>query len=193
MLPIILNITDDNDREVVDKIYTKYEKKLYMISMRYLHNHHDAQDCVHDTVRIIIEHLDQFKAAQNNGYIEKLLTVVCRNCALNMLRDVERRNTYEQSITRYNYYEEEYEDIEIADYDSCVDQIYISEQNCDHLYRLINQLDNKYRDIILLKSLGFDYKHISVVMNISEDLARQRYSRAKKKLWEMGGSDLYAK
>ncbi|MBR2354049.1 MAG: sigma-70 region 4 domain-containing protein, partial [Clostridia bacterium] len=53
-------------------------------------------------------------------------------------------------------------------------------------------LDDKYRDVILLKSLGFDNKSIAKVMNISEELVRQRYSRAKKQLWEMGGKNLYA-
>ena len=192
MLPIILNIPDDDDREVVEKIYTKYEKKLYMVSMRYLHNHHDAQDCVHETVRKIIESVDKFKTAQDEKYVERLATVTCRNCALNALRKRNRRDEYEQSLTRYNYNEDDYEDIEIPDYDSFVDKIYIDEQNCDQLHNLINNLDDKYRDVILLKSMGFDFKRIAMEMNISEDLARQRYFRAKKQLWKMGGRDLHA-
>lgn len=192
MLPIILNISDDDDRIIVDKIYTKYEKKLYLISMQYLHNHHNAQDCVHETVKIIIENLDKFKTAQDDGYIEKLLKVACRNCALNALRERKRRNDHEQSLTRYNYGDDEYEETDIPDYDSSVDKIYISEQNCDYLHELINKLDDKYRDVILLKCLGFNFKGIASTMNISEELARQRYSRAKKQLLKMGGKDLYA-
>ena len=36
MLPIILNIVDDDDRAFVEKIYVRYEKQLYLISMKYL-------------------------------------------------------------------------------------------------------------------------------------------------------------
>lgn len=192
MLPIILNIVDDDDREFVEEIYIKYEKQLYLISMKYLKNHHDAQDCVHDTVKLVIDSVEKFKVAQDMGYLERLLTVVCRNCAINALRAKRRKNEHEQSLTRYNYDEDSYEEIDIPDYSSCVDKIYVSEENCEYLHTLINKLDDKYRDVILFKSLGFDSKSIAEVMNVSEELVRKRYSRARKKLWEMGGKDLYA-
>ena len=96
-----------------------------------------------------------------------------------------------QSLTRYNYDEDSYEEIDIPDYTSCVDKLYVSEENCEYLHTLINKLDDKYRDVILFKSLGFDNKSIAEVMNISEELVRKRYSRARKKLWEMGGEELY--
>ena len=192
MLPIILNIEDDADRAFVDKLYDTYEKKLYVISMRYLNKHHDSQDCVHETIKLVIENIEKFRMAQEKGYIERLLTVTCRNRALNMLRVRNRRNEYEQSLIRYNYEEEEYEEIDIADYSSCVDKICISEENCDYLHDLINKLDDKYRDVILLRSMGLGTKAIATAMDISEDLVRQRYKRAKKQLWKMGGKDLYA-
>ena len=192
MLPIILNIVDDDERAFVEKIYIKYEKQLYSISMKYLNNHHDAQDCVHETIKLIIESIEKIRIAQDIGYIDKLIGTVCRNCALNMLRVRNRRNEYESSLMRYNYEEDVYEEIDIPDYAACVDKIYISEENCESLRTLINKLDEKYRDVILLKSLGFDNKAIAEIMNISDDLVRQRYSRAKKQLLKMGGKDLYA-
>lgn len=192
MLPIILNILNDDERAFVETIYIKYEKQLYAISKKYLQDHRDAQDCVHDTIALVIESIEKFKTAQDMGYIDRLISVVCRNCALNALRVKRRKNQYEQSLVRYNYEEEKYEEIEIPDYESSVDKIFVSEQNCEYLHGLINRLDDKYRDVILFKSLGFDYKAIAKMMNISEELARQRYARAKKQLWEMGGNNLYA-
>jgi len=192
MLPIILSIVDDDDRTFVEKIYVKYEKQLYLIAMKHLNNHHDAQDCVQDTIKLIIEGIEKFKIAQDLEYLEKLITVVCRNRALNMLRLQNRKNEYEQSLSRYNYKENEYEEIDIPDYASSVDKIYISEENVEHLHNLIDKLDSKYRDVILLKSMGFDNQDIAEIMNISEALVRKRYSRARKQLWEMGGKDLYA-
>ena len=83
--------------------------------------------------------------------------------------------------------------MDIPDYDSAVDKIYISEENCNHLHNLINKLDPKYRDVIFFKCLGYDNTAIAKAMNISEELVRQRYSRARKQLLEIGGNDLYAK
>ena len=192
MLPIILNIADDEDRAFVEKLYIKYEKHFYLIAKKYLKDHHDAEDCVHDTVSLMIKNVEKFKHAQNGGYLDKLATVACRNCALNALRVKNRKLEYEQPTVKYNYEEEEYEEIDIPDEESSVDKFYVSEQNCKRLRRLIDGLDQKYRDVILLKSLGFDNHSIADIMNITEVLVRKRYSRARKMLLEMGGEELYA-
>ncbi len=191
MLPIILTIADDEDRAFVEKIYTQYEERLYTIAKVYLHDDCDAEDCVHDTVEIIIKSLDRFKLARDKGYLDRLIPVVCRNCAMNYMRVKHRKQEYEQSFVRYNLEKEEYEDIEIPDYNASVDKICISEENCEYLKELINSLEPKYRDIVLLKSMGFDYKGISEVLNVPEELIRKRYSRAKRQLWRMGGKRLY--
>ena len=121
------------------------------------------------------------------------MSVVGRNCALNAWRVKKRKNENEYSLVKYNYDEDEYEEMDIPDYESAVEKLYISEENCEQLHNLINKLDSKYRDILLLKSLGFDNQTIAELMNISNELVRKRYSRAKKLLLEMGGKDLYAK
>lgn len=192
MLPIILSIVDNDDRAFVERIYIQFEKQLYLISMKYLNNHHDAQDCVHETIHRVMGGIEKFRIAQDLDYLEKLITVVCRNCALNMLRLKARRNEYEQSLLKYNYEEDEYEEMDLPDFASSVDKLYISEENVAYLHNLIDQLDSKYRDVIVLKSMGFDNQGIAEIMNISEALVRKRYSRAKKQLWTMGGKDLYA-
>lgn len=193
MLPIILNIVDDDDRAFVEEIYIRYEKQLYSISMKYLNNHHDSQDCVHETIRLISERVEKFRAAQDFGYIDRLIGVVCRNCALNMLRVRNRRIEHETSLTKYNYEEDGYEEIDVPDNDSSVEKLYISEEICDDLHKCINKLDPKYRDVIFFKTLGYDNQAIAKAMNISEELVRQRYSRARKQLLKMGGKELYAK
>ena len=193
MLPIILNIVNDEDRAFVEEIYVRYEKQIYSISMKYLNNHHDAQDCVHEIIGVVSERVEKFKEAKDYGYIDRLIGVVSRNCALNALRERNRKSEYESSFLRYNYEEDEYEEIDIPDHTSCVDNLYISEENCEYLHNLINELDPKYRDVILFKCLGYDNTDIAKVMNISEELVRQRYSRARKQLLEMGGKYFNAK
>ena len=192
MLPIILNTLDDDEIAFVAELYTRYEKQLYKSSMHYLHNHHDAQDCVHETIRVIGERIEKFKLANDRGYIDRLVVITGRNCAINALRAKNRRNEHESSLMKYNYEEGVYEEMEIADYEARVDDMYISEETCERLHDLINQLDDKYRDVVLMKSMGLSNQAIAKAMDISEELVRQRYSRAKKKLLKMGGKYLYA-
>lgn len=192
MLPIILSIPDDDARDFVENIYVKYEKQLYLLSMSYLKNHYDAEDCVHDTIQKIINAIERSMMDQDTSHIEEFVTVVCRNCAINMLREKKYKNEHEQSLCRYNYEEEEYEEIDIPDYSSCVDKIYIREETYEYLHELINKLDDRYRDVVILRSLGFDNRSIADIMNITPNLVSQRYRRAKELLLEMGGKDLYA-
>jgi len=192
VLPIILSIPDDDARDFVANIYVKYEKQLYLLSMSYLKNHYDAEDCVHNTIQKIINAIERSMMDQDTSHIEEFVTVVCRNCAINMLREKKYKNEHEQSLCRYNYEEEEYEEIDIPDYSSCVDKIYIREKTYEYLHELINKLDDRYRDVVILRSLGFDNRSIADIMNITPNLVSQRYRRAKELLLEMGGKDLYA-
>ena len=179
MLAIMSTKSEDDDLDFVSEIYEKYEKQLYLIAMKYLRNHHDAQDCVHDTIKSVIEEVEKFKKANDQGYLERFITVSCRNCALNVLRSKKYRSEHEKDFGKLNCDGFESDNIDILDYGSCVDKIYISEENCEYLKGLINKLDDKYRDVIIFKSLGIDYQGIAVKMNISEALVRKRYERAK--------------
>ena len=62
---------------------------------------------------------------------------------------------------------------------------------CKYVGELVDKLDLKYRDVIVLKSLGYDNNEIAFLLNISEELVRQRYLRAKKMILDMGGDTLY--
>ena len=53
MLCIISVIENDFDRNFVEDIYEKYSKKMYLLAMDILKNHHDSEDCVHDIIQKI--------------------------------------------------------------------------------------------------------------------------------------------
>ena len=80
---------------------------------------------------------------------------------------------------------------DIPDYNSDVEQIVLSDFVRDYMRKLIDELEPKYRDVIVLKGLGYDYEEIASLMSISPVLARKRYSRAKAMLIKMGGEMLY--
>ena len=67
MLPIILAINNEDDRAYVEKIYNQYGKKIYKIAFKILNNTEDAEDCVHDVVKIIIDNLEMFQALEANN------------------------------------------------------------------------------------------------------------------------------
>lgn len=189
MLAIIMAIDNDQDRSFVDNIFKRYCEKMYIIAMEIINNHHDAEDCVQETIIKIIEKIDSFKEADKNNYLIKLIVITCRNTAINKYRDNKNRNQREISTTVYD--EDESSIIDVPDYSADVEKIVMSDFVCDYVKELIDKLDLKYRDVIVLKSLGHSYEEIAYLMGISEDLVRKRYSRAKKLILDMGGEMLY--
>ena len=76
---------------------------------------------------------------------------------------------------------------DIADESPTPDEYAAEEDNVRYVLSLINRLDEKYKNVLLLKYSGFSNKEISSVLFISEDTVRQRLFRAKNLILKMGG------
>lgn len=190
MLWIIMDIENEEDRNLVEEIYIKYERHMYYIALNILNDKFDAQDCVHETIAKIIDYLDRYKTAKQKGYLEKLISIACRNCALNMYDKKKRRRKHEVSMSISDNDSESYDVADIPDDSAWVDRIVISEHNYQLLKEIIGKLDLKYRDIITLKSMGFSNGQVAEIMGISPELVRKRLSRARKEIIKMGGDEL---
>lgn len=190
MLAIIMAIENEQDRLFVESIFNMYSEKMYLIAMDIINNHHDAEDCVHDTIVKIIDKLERFKQANREDYLIKLIVITCRNTAINKYKENKKRNYWEISTTVFDE-EEESSIMDIPDLSSNVEKIVISKFTCNYIKEIIDKLDLKYRDVIILKGYGYGYDEIAYLMHISQELVRKRYSRAKKMIIEMGVDMLY--
>lgn len=191
MLDIIMSIENEEDRSFMETLYYDYSKKMYLVAMDVLNNHHDAQDCVHNTIARIIDSIERYKQAQEGNYLIKLIVIATRNNAINMYNEIKRRNKSVFSTTVYDDETEKWEIMDIPDETNDVQKLIINEETVRMLHELINKLDYIYRDIIVLMQMGYSYEAIADVLGITVETARKRYSRAKAKLREMGGKDLY--
>ena len=190
MLAVIMAITDEDDRLFVETVFNKYSKKMYLIAVNILNNHEDAEDCVQDTIVKIIDRLDNFRKAEQEEYLIKLIVIACRNTALNKYKSNRKKGIEQFSTTVYD--EDEGSSVmDIPDDSSDVEKLVMSDYTCRCLTEIIDSLDYKYRDILVLKGMGYDYDDISRIMNISQTLVRKRYSRARKMILEKGGASLY--
>ena len=188
MLAIIMSIENSSDRAFVEDIYHLYSEKMYLIAYDILKNHHDAEDCVQETILKIIDKIERFKEAQHKNYLKKLIVIACRNVAINKYNENKRKNSKEFSTT---VHDEKFETSDIPDLNGNVEKIVLSESNYEYIKQLIDKLDPIYRDVIILKSMQFSNEEIAYMMSISVDLVRKRYSRARSKILEIGGDTLY--
>ena len=193
MLEIIMSIENEEDRSFMENLYYDYSEKMYLTAMKVLNNHHDAQDCVHETIARIInlDKIDTFRQAQNNNYLDKLIVIATRNNAINLYNKNQRRNSHVFSTTIYDDESDDWEIMDIPDEENDVQKIIINEETCRIMHDLINRLDYIYRDVIVLMQMGYSYDGIADILGITVEAVRKRYSRAKVKLREMGGKDLY--
>ncbi len=100
MMAIIMAIEDDDDREFVEKIFDRYEKNMYFTAYDILRNRADAEDCVQDTFVKIIDKLDCFKKAHEEGNLAKLVALVCRNTALDRYKGNKRGEPRDSILKR---------------------------------------------------------------------------------------------
>lgn len=190
MLAMIMAIEDEEDRVFVETIFNKYSKNMYLIAERILNNHDDAEDCVQDTFVKIIDKLDYFRNVKQEDNLIKLLVIACRNTALDKYGKNKRRANLQFSQTTYNE-DGESSIVDIPDRSADVERIVMNRYVCTYVKELISKLDEKYRDVITLKSMGYSYEEISCIVGISQALARKRYSRARAMILDMGGETLY--
>lgn len=191
MLEIIMSIENEEDRSFMETLYYDYSEKMYLVALDILNNHHDAQDCVHNTIARIIDSIERYKQAQQGKYLIKLIVIATRNNAINMYNEIKKRNKSVFSTTMYDDETDNWEIMDIPDDTNDVQRLVITEETCRMLHDLINKLDLIYRDVVVLMQMGYSYEAIADILGITVETARKRYSRAKAKLREMGGKDLY--
>ena len=148
MLAVIMAIIDEDDRLFVETVFNKYSKKMYLIAVNILNNHEAAEDCVQDTIVKIINQLDNFRKAEQEEYLIKLIVITCRNTALNKYKSNREKGIEQFSTTVYDE-DEESSVMDIPDASSDVEKLVMSDYTCRCLTEIIDSLDYKYRDIKL--------------------------------------------
>ena len=192
MLPIILAINNEDDRNFVETIYVQYGKKIYKTAFKILNNAEDSEDCLHDVIKIIIDHLDIFQSTKGESLI-KLLVTCTRNAALNIYRKNKMKRINEGKRKPYTDDEtNDYIDIEsIPDEDTFSERILINEESRKRISEMIAELDPIYRDVLYLRyQYSMKNPDIAQLLNVSENVVKVRYHRAKKILLQKRGKEL---
>lgn len=194
MLPIILAINNEDDRNFVEKVYAQYGKKIYKVAYKILNNTEDAEDCLHDVIKNIIDHLGMFQAVEGESFI-KLLVTCTRNTALDIYRKNKKKHINEGK--RKPSADDEIDndkgiDIEsIPDENMFSDLILINEENRKRLSEMIEELDPIYRDVLYLRyQYSMKNQEIAKILKVSESVVKVRYHRAKKILLQKRGQEL---
>ena len=178
MLPIILAIRDEEDRNFVADVYIEYSDKLQAIARKYLHNHMDVEDCVQDVVILLIDYLEDYRS-WDEKHRQNFLVKCCRCVAINKYNYSKRKQKNEFNMSELS----DDKVFEIADEDSCVEKLFVSEENQRKLRQAIDDMDPIYSDVLYFKAfLGMKNIEIAKTLNVSSAVINTRLMRARRML-----------
>lgn len=179
-----------DDRDFVEKIFEKYHKYIYEIAFNILNNHQDAEDIVDDVMINIIKNIEKFLHASGNE-IKAQIVIYSRNTAINLYNRNKRRIKHEVSHTYVNE-DGEMEEIEIEDLGESMEEFIIRKETVEIVRCCLQQLSVEHRDAIkLVYALGYSNVEAAKVLEITPNAFGLRLYKAKKKLLELAGGELY--
>ena len=164
----------------------EYDKKSYSIALRYVRNHHDAEEIVQDTFLKIYKVIEKV----HNLPREKIAPFIVI-CTKRTVIDFFRKKKKQVKIIDIIYDDDgEENEYEAADDSPLPDEIIINKDRAMNIGRCIDSLSEKQRHIILLRYYyGLSEKEIADLMSMSESAVSSCVDRAKKSLREKIGGD----
>ena len=167
---IYLNmIQSTEDKSKFEEIYNRYRQRMFYVANRIIRDQYLAEDIVHQAFLRIMDNLDRINEI-NCHKTKGFIVIIVENIAIDFYRKRKRENNV--SFDRVEIYIED-----------------IKQENsfkANDLEEAIGKLPINYSTVLRLKfSHGYSYGEIAEILEISEGNARQRVSRARKKLEEI--------
>jgi RNA polymerase sigma-70 factor (ECF subfamily) len=173
----------EGDYDAFESLVSKYERRVFQLAGRIVGREHDAEEVVQQTFLSVIEHLDGFRG--DSSFYTWLMRIAT-NHALALLR--------KRSVRRYvplgeDRSEESYGDVPhpqfIAEWRETPDEIASRRETRQLLTDAMNELDEKYRLVFLLRDVqGFSTAETAEALGISVSNVKVRLLRARLMLRE---------
>ena len=181
MEPAVKNIHEDlirgcqvNDRKAQFQVYKLYYKAMFNTALRIVNDSSLAEDIMQEAFLEAFRQIETYRGESSFGtWLKKIV--------INKSIDEIRKAKDVISIDEL--------DVEVPDQNDNENYMQVLSTRVEEIRKAIHALPDSYRIILSLYLLeGYDHEEISQVLNISYNLSRTRYSRARKKLLEFIGA-----
>jgi RNA polymerase sigma-70 factor (ECF subfamily) len=158
------------DRDAQFRIYKLYYKAMFNTSLRIVNDTAEAEDIMQESFLEAFQRLDSYAGQGSFGNWLKRIVI---NNSLDALRRTKEQVSLDEEKIDVPDEKDDQHDEEI--------RFQVKE-----VMKAIQQLPEDFRVIISLFLLeGYDHDEISGILNISNQLSRTRYSRARQRLLEI--------
>lgn len=179
MISLCDMIDSEENLSKFQRLYEKYKNTMYSVAYDILKNTHDAEDAVEISLIKVIHMLDRIHSDDiDKPKGKNLMITVTKNASIDYLRK------RENSPIPCEYIEDKHGEKNL-------EELYIEAEDYQDVIRCIDEMDDKYRDVLRLRVLyHLSSKEVGKVLNITEYTVNVRFMRAKailsKKLEERG-------
>lgn len=162
-------INNVEDLSKFERIYESYKNTLYAVAFDIVKNHHDAEDIVEESLIKVIGILSDIEGEMiGTPRCKNLMITIAKHQAIDYWRKQKRLPIPTDELPN-------------SKEDQNVEELYINLENYRELLKCLDELDEKYRDVLKLKILyDLTSKKIADILNITESNVNVRFMRAKK-------------
>jgi len=161
------------DPEALDELVKRYHPAVLRVCVSLLGSR-DVEDLVQDIFIKVLRRFDKFQG-------RSLIFTWLYEITVNHCRDELRRRQRRRWFSLQNLPTETVEQI-AADEASASERLEIDELH-GHLHQALNQLESKYRELIVLRDLEeLSYEKIAEICRIDEKLVKSRLYQARQAL-----------
>jgi len=158
---------NNNDRHAQEFLFSHHYKDLYLIAMRYLSDHHNAEDIIIQSFTRVFKNLKNF-VFQGQGSLGRWIRTIVINESIRFLN--------KKSLIQFN------DDIKKLDYQNN-DANGLQQMQATDITRLIEKLPTGYRTVFNLFVIeGYSHKEIAEMLSISENTSKSQLKKARNHL-----------
>lgn len=164
---ILIKRCIEGNRHAQETLYSNYYKELYLIAMRYLSDHNDAEDAIILSFTKVFKSLQSF-SYQGEGSLGKWIRTILINESIRLLKKQKPINFQAETVL-----------INAAiSAPNGLDQLQASD-----IHLMIEALPTGYRTIFNLYAIeGYTHKEIGELLNISENTSKTQLKKARTSL-----------
>lgn len=154
-----------NKRQAQRQLFDAYYQCGFRLAIRYLGNHHDAEDVIMESFNRIFKGIVKFEF-RGEGSLKKWINTLVINESLRFLKQ-RKLLQFEEDLEVYDNGQAEYFETDTID--------------PEEVRRLIGLMPGGYRTVFNLYAVeGFSHKDIAELLNISEGTSRSQLNKARK-------------
>ena len=156
-----------NDRHAQEYLFNQHYQELYLIAMRYLSDHHYAEDAIILAFTKVFKNLKKF-TPQGQGSLGKWIRTILIHEAIKLLKK-QKEIVFQEDLKFLN-----------LSYSSANG---LDELQAADIYKMIERLPTGYRTIFNLSVIeGYSHKEIAELLKISENTSKTQLKKARTSL-----------